>query len=186
MKKQILIFAFIFFSANSFAAENTPRLMGPPEEAPPEGTQTMEGHSGEGVLSVMPETSQYPDYPLNSGIPTQLSVKFLFDHRSALNGQQVTVNGVVIKTLLLDQSCKTSQGHNPLQIQPGMCAQPRIVIADTNNSERDTNYDTTVMLAEEDNTAYQAGQKITVTGLVSANSNFVMIHKGNEVMVPRQ
>ncbi len=215
MKKQIPILALMLFSINAFAAETAPRRMGAPpctmeaklcpdgsyvsrtqplcdfapcpEDGNPEGTQTIEGHTSSGTISpVMPETSRYPDYPLNFVPQNPFTVKFLFDHRSALNARQVTVQGVVVKTLLADQSCKTPQGHSPFDRPPGMCAQPRIVIADTNNPDRDENYDTTVMLKEDDDTPYQTGQKTSVTGLVFSNSNYVIIHKGNETVAPLQ
>ncbi|MBI3576602.1 hypothetical protein HY086_01010 [Candidatus Gottesmanbacteria bacterium] len=119
--------------------------------------------------------SKYPDLPLgNLDLSKPLSVKAVAEHRTALNDKSVIVNGLVVSTLLGEAACPS--GNDPLRPGPGGCGQPRIVLADTIEASRDTNYDLTVLLNERDQ-GYTVGQAVTVAGIVSSSKEAVVVRK---------
>jgi hypothetical protein len=66
--------------------------------------------------------ASYPDDPLRAVPPGPISPRFLAEHRSALNGQVVELQGLVVFALLGDAACPASSTH---------CAEPRIFLAET-------------------------------------------------------
>ena len=122
-------------------------------------TSTVTSHkSTEGGLST------YPDKPLSSIPTTPISVKFLAEHRTALNGKTVTVQGFVVLAALGPNACA-----------PEVC-QPRIFIADSASEARDKNYDAMVLVNETD-TSYTIGQSATVKGIVASSKVTVYLTK---------
>lgn len=125
-----------------------------------------------GVVSpVDPETAglaPYPDEPFPS-IPAEptLSIKFLVEHRTALNGKTVTIQGFVVYALLGEDACPGGG--------IGACAQPRIFLADTTDQGRNKDYDVMILLGEKDN--YNIGQHVIVTGVVSSSKVAVYLTK---------
>lgn len=108
-----------------------------------------------------------PDEPLLP--PSQVqSVKFVMEHRSSLDGQHVTVHGIIVYALPPAKACPPGQGA---------CAQPRIIIADTAESSRNKAYDLTVLLPEDDKTDYAEGQIVDISGTVSGSADGVTVMK---------
>ncbi|TAL33492.1 MAG: hypothetical protein EPN97_09420 [Alphaproteobacteria bacterium] len=108
-----------------------------------------------------------PDDPLLP--PSQVqSVKFVMEHRSSLDGQHVTVHGIVTYALPPAKACPPGQGA---------CAQPRIIIADTADSSRNKAYDLTILLPEDDKTDYAEGQIVDISGTVSGSADGVTVMK---------
>jgi hypothetical protein len=120
------------------------------------------------VYPDQPGSAYGPDYPLETPPATPVTVKFLVEHRTALNEKRVTVHGVIVATLLGDKACPPDRG---------MCAQPRITIADIANSSRDTSYDLEILLPEEGNDSYNIDQIVDISGTVSASPSAVILSK---------
>jgi len=136
-----------------------------------EGQQSIQSGTGIAVpVTPMdaPEQEVLPDEPLEQVPAEAVTVQFLVEHRSALNEKKITVHGVVISALLGEDACPPDRG---------MCAQPRVIIADTSGEERDTRYDLVILLPEGGNDAYAAGQTVDVTGVVSASPSAVVMRK---------
>lgn len=113
--------------------------------------------------------ASYPDLPLTS-IPTEpVSVKFVVEHRSALNDKLIKVRGVVVETLLGEKACPPGFG---------MCAQPRIFLADTAGEDRNKLYDLTVLVNEEEQEKkYPLGGTIEIQGTVHGSTVGVIVRK---------
>ena len=120
------------------------------------------GISGDGVVEPEdPEKSglyNYPDYQLDSIPSTPISVKYLVEHRSALNEKVVTVNGIVVANWLKMKCPENAEL---------LCPQPRIFLADSMKEDRDPYYDLDMTVSEEEK-SYEVGEtvevKITVYG----------------------
>jgi hypothetical protein len=115
--------------------------------------------------------SKYPDLPLAEVPSEPQTVEFVAQHRTALNGRRITLQGVIVSALLGERACPT----NPMMGMP--CAQPRIVLASTDNESRDANYDTMVVLQANDKTAYEVGEDVEITGTVLSGKSSVTIRK---------
>jgi hypothetical protein len=116
------------------------------------------------------QLEEYPDLPLPDSIPTPVSVKFLVEHRSALNGKTVELTGVVTATILGESAC-------PNNGTTEYCAQPSIYVAESNETNRDQNYDIRIIMAESTRKdKYAVGQNIQITVLVdSTNAGIVLV-----------
>jgi len=100
----------------------------------------------------------YPDNLINS-LPTEaIPVKYLIEHRSALNGKTIQVKGIVADTIF------------------GTDAQPSIIIADSNAANRDKNYDLRIGLNETDQN-YTIGQTVVVKGVIDGSRVSVFMRK---------
>ena len=135
------------------------------EELSPEGTIEPEDPEKSGLYG-------YSDYPLDSVPPTPISLKYLVEHRSALNEKVVTVSGIVVGTLLGEKACPQDIGG----LGVGMCAQPRIFLADTNEEDRDKNYDVMLLVSEEEK-VYKVGEKAGVKGIVYSSKTSLHLQK---------
>jgi hypothetical protein len=62
-----------------------------------------------------------PDLPLSSLPEAAVSVRFVVEHRSALNGHSVRVRGVVNAAVFGDNACPSNRG---------MCMQPSVILND--------------------------------------------------------
>lgn len=113
---------------------------------------------------------KYPDKPVAS-IPTQpVSLRYVVEHRSALNGKTITVRGIVIQ-MPRPPAASTSQGEQSMAFP-----QPRIFLADTTAKRRDKNYDLIVLLQEGER-GYSAGQKVKLKVIVDASAVAVVLRK---------
>ncbi len=154
------------------------------ENIVPEGTVTIQG-SGSATVNApvyrAPNVSTPPDLPLPTGVLQEpLSVKFAFDHRSALSTKEISVKGIVVYALLGEDACPSNDkyGETPLRLRPMMaCAQPRIILADTNDPNRNKDFDLTVSLKETDKTDYSIGNTYVVKGVINANANYITMQK---------
>ncbi len=113
--------------------------------------------------------SHYPDNPLQVVPPEALTVKFVAEHRSALNDKHVIVHGIVINVR------KGGCPSNPMMGMP--CSASYIIIADTLSPDRDKNYDMMVFLPSEDTSAYQTGRDVKISGTISGNQSGASIKK---------
>src|ERR1019366_3451582 len=146
-----LLITFFVVTANSMAGDA------------PDGqsVQNGVGFAEPAVVSPdKPEQSRFPDEPLKERPAGAISVKFLVEHRTALNEKKATVHGVIVATLLGDKACPPDRG---------MCAQPRITIADSADASRNTSYDLEILLPEGVNDSYDIGQFVDVSGVISAS-----------------
>lgn len=126
------------------------------------------GAPGAGRLINMSDVglSRYNDDPLPYVPSGTQTARFVVEHRSALNGQHVTIHGVIVTVV---------KGGGPGNSMTFM--QPRIVVADTDSADRDTNYDVQVMLPPDNSTPYETGETLDITGTVSGNRSGVTIRK---------
>lgn len=156
----------------------------------PEGTVTIQSGGSATVAAPvlrMPP-KQYPDLPLaTENIQEPIGVKFAFDHRSALSAKEVSVKGIVVYALTGEKACPSQDKFTgtPLHLRPIMaCAQPRIILSDTTNSNRNKDFDLTVFLKSEDKTEYVVGETHVVKGVINANSNYITMHKDGVPPLP--
>jgi hypothetical protein len=158
-------------------AETAP---GEPGESAPGGAPGYEGGSddsssiedGYGIVkpgfasAIQPRA--LPDAPIDGRVDDPMTVQFLIEHRSALNGKEVSVHGIVVGALLGEAACPPDRGA---------CAQPRLTLADTSVPYRDTGYDLTILLPGNDTTSYSIGQILDLSGIVSGSADGVMMRK---------
>lgn len=138
--------------------------------SPGEGSgESSEGSVGAGTVTASPEPQPptLPDEPLEAPQGPQ-SVKFVVEHRTALNDQHVTVHGIVISAQSRDKACERSRV---------MCSQPRITIADSADAARNKAYDVEVILPDSDKTPYAQGQIVDVRVSVSGSEGGVVLEK---------
>jgi hypothetical protein len=119
--------------------------------------------------------SRYPDNPL-SVMPTEpITVTYLIEHRSALNGKMVRVRGVVVRTLLGEAACPSGGAGVP----PGACAQPSIYLTDEGKVSREAHFDLRVLISASE-TGYQVGQVVVIQGTVSGHPSAVLLVKAQK------
>jgi hypothetical protein len=96
----------------AFTAQVTP-TGGSPQSRPPQGS-TAQVQTDSTTLG--------PDLPL-SAMPTKaVGVRFVVEHRSALNGRTVRVHGIVTAALLGAAACPPDRG---------MCMSPSIILSES-------------------------------------------------------
>ncbi len=130
-----------------------------------EGGGMIYGTPGGGVVVSPVEPLPLPDEPLQEAAAMPVGVKFLVEHRSAFNGQRITVRGIAIYVLPPEQACPSN----------GPCAEPRIVLSDSDTVRDDPRYDLTVLLSQTGDFPYKLGQTVDVTGTVSAGADSVTL-----------
>lgn len=116
------------------------------------------------------QLARYPDKPIGT-LPAQpVSMHYVVEHRSALNGKTITVKGIVANTVW------PSTG-NPSSGEPSMSnPQPRIFLADNLRRRRDKNFDLMVLLREGER-IYVIGQGVKIKVRVDSNRTAVMMRK---------
>ena len=115
-----------------------------------------------------------------------MSVKFLVEHRTALNGKTVTVRGFVVSSFPEKVICRNDE-MIPCPLTPS------ISLADTIDNERNRDYDVGMILKEREagysigqedsnNTSflwkgktYSIGEAVVVTSTVSSNQHSVAL-----------
>ncbi len=141
---------------------NNERSSSQPFESRTEGLTPQEDESG---------LAKYPDKPLAS-IPQQaVSMRYIVEHRSALNGKTITVRGIVARTLWPDANAPPGQ-------QSMAYPQPRIFLADNLRKGRDKNYDVAVLLPEGER-GYVVGQRLKLRVTVDASKVAVVMRKSS-------
>jgi len=133
-----------------------------------------------GVLSVETSTikpedpakiglSPYPDRPIDEPLVEPLSVTYLIEHRSALNGQTVRVKGLLAGMLLGEKACPPDRG---------MCAQPSLFLTDTLEPTRNPHYDLRVLVGEaEHEEDHRLGDMLEVRGTVYGDHASIVFTK---------
>ena len=104
-----------------------------------------------------------PDLPLRSVPPKVVSVRFIVDHRSALNQHTVRVRGIITAALLGDAACPPDRG---------MCMAPSIVLAESEPGKNRPACSVRVLMAKESKAQdYPIGKavvlRVTVEGQVT-------------------
>ena len=121
---------------------------------------TSGGSGTVGIETVMPGESEFakiPDLPISTMPTDPVSVSYVIEHRSALNGKTVQVTGVVVANWLKQE--------DPTGLKMGMYMQPSIFLADSASTSRNPLYDLRVLILEglqlqEDQ--YMVGKTVTV------------------------
>ncbi len=145
-----------------------------PIPVPPAGDgisgSTGSGTAEPGVITgtpVQPVPDALPDLPLEPPKDPQ-TVKFLVEHRSAIDGQHVTVHGIIVAVPTGDRPC-----HN----HKGPCTPSHLILADTADASRNKAYDINVELPANDPTPYAQGEIVDIAGTVSVNDEGVSVQK---------
>ena len=143
---------------------------------PPTPMPTPQGGTGSVTSgTVTPEDpnkiglASYPDLSLTSLPKEPMSVKFVVEHRSALNGKSITVRGVVVATVLGEKACPPDRG---------MCAEPSIYLADTTDGSRNNLYDLRVLVSQEEKEInYSIGKTLVLQVAVNGSKVAVVARK---------
>ncbi|OGI66256.1 hypothetical protein A3A95_02025 [Candidatus Nomurabacteria bacterium RIFCSPLOWO2_01_FULL_39_18] len=113
----------------------------------------------------------YPNYSLTKVPTAPISVKYLVEHRSALDQKIVTVRGVVVGI-----------PAQPPCVAAGTCElymQPSIILADTKDANRNKDYDLMVFVGEDtDQNEYPVGKTVEIKMQITASKTVVY---GNKV-----
>lgn len=141
------------------------------EDPEPEipGAQSIQGTSIAETGVIFPDHNQeshLPDLPLDAVPAEVLSVEFLVQHRTALHEKKATVHGIVLSVLIGEDACPSSGG---------MCAQPRLTLADSASDSRDKRYDLVVLFPEGGGEGYGVGEDAEISGIVSASPQAVVL-----------
>lgn len=134
------------------------------------GNMTPGGTGTASTAPIMPgqsAMSKIPDLPLgNLQEPSPpLSVKYVVEHRSALNEKRIAVTGIIVRNALEEQTCPTGR-MCALMYQP-----PQIAIADT-ALEPDSNYHITIIMPETARSQfadYPVGKSISILATVEGS-----------------
>ncbi len=111
----------------------------------------------------------YPDLSVGSLPQEPIPVKYVVEHRSALNGSMVKVSGYVISTLLGEKACPPGRG---------MCTQPSVFLADSTEDTRDPLYDLRVLVNDkEQERDYQIGNQVVIPVIVDGSKVAVIGRK---------
>ncbi|MBI4053808.1 MAG: hypothetical protein HY397_00585 [Candidatus Doudnabacteria bacterium] len=127
------------------------------------------------ITTIKPETpgsalGTYPDQPVSSVSSSAMSIKYLIDHRSALDGKTVMVKGFVVGNWADARNCP-----NPDLVEL-LCPQPFVFLSDSTDTNRHPYYDLQVRLNESD-PGYLIGQTVTIRGVVEGSKEGVMFIK---------
>jgi len=110
-----------------------------------------------------------PDLPVEDFPPMPISVSYLIDHRSALDGISVRVKGYVVGNWLDPSNCSP--------IAEYLCPQPRIFISDT-SSFRNGYFNLEISVPDRDNWKdYPVGKMIEIRGIVHGDRTYVSLEK---------
>ena len=136
----------------------------------------VEGSTGPtGTGTVQPEDpnksglAPYPDLSIVSLSGQPFSIKFVVEHRSALNGKTILIHGMIVSTLLGEKACPPDRG---------MCAQPSVFLADITDKNRNPLYDLRILVGEEEQEKnYPIGKTIDLQVTVDGSKVAVVAHK---------
>jgi len=114
-------------------------------------------------------TALGPDLPLSS-LPTKVvSVRFIVDHRSALNQHTVRVRGIIATALLGDAACPPDRG---------MCMAPSIVLAESEPSKNRPACSVRILMPKESNPQdYPIGKAVELRATVDGQKTGVVLTK---------
>ena len=132
---------------------------------PPSEGKTGRGYTNGNATTLESENSNkkdlglYPDLPLLVFPRDPQSVKFIIEHRSALNQKSITVRGIVVDTAF-QRSFPCTTGPCPMY---GPAS--GVVLADDPGAARDKQYDLTVLLGDdtpENEKMYPVGRTVEI------------------------
>lgn len=148
-----------------YSGQNSARkTLNQPPQTTPNGTVTTSPEPGNSGLAT------YPNQPISALPNSAITVKYLIDHRSALNGKTVTVKGLVVANWADARNCPSPD------LVELLCPQPFIFLADSTDPNRDPYYDLRVRLNEEDK-GYAIGKNVTIKGIVEGSKESVLFVK---------
>lgn len=109
------------------------------------------------------------DLPLSS-VPTKpVSVRFVVDHRSALNRHTIRVRGIIIAALLGDAACPPDRG---------MCMAPSIVLAESDPDKHQPACSVRILMPKESKLQdYPIGKAVELRATVDGNKTAVVLTK---------
>jgi hypothetical protein len=112
-----------------------------------------------------------PDLPLSS-VPTKVvSVRFVADHRSALNQHTVRVRGIIAAVLLGDAACPPDRG---------MCMAPSIVLAESEPGKNRPACSVRILMPKESKAQdYPIGKAVVLRATVDAQGTGVVLTKAD-------
>ena len=135
------------------------------------GSQTSSTSANlDSVTSTTGGLAKYQDKKTDS-LPTKfVSLKYVVQHRTALNDKTIQVSGIIVAV------GQPSSGNSSGGTRSMKNAQPRIFIADSSKDSRDKNLDLMIIVGEADNN-YSVGQKVTFKVKVSGSKTAVVLRK---------
>ncbi len=153
-------------------------------EIPTSSPQTEGGEGTRGGTSTISSAPMYPGESPMSKIPDlaiksmpepapPFDVKYVVEHRSALNDKKIQIEGIVVSNFLKDTSCP-----DPKMGCPAMYMAPGITLAGSKNQSRNILYDLRVIMTEADRSKsedYRVGSKVTIFGTVSGNVDGITV-----------
>lgn len=111
--------------------------------------------------------AQIPDLTVSGKLISPMTVKYVVEHRSALNGKTITVTGYVVTNYLKQPTCDQGQPC------PAMFMLPQIVLADSPGDTRNKDYDLSYAFLNDqgkvEDSYYPVGQITTVIGIVEGS-----------------
>ena len=111
--------------------------------------------------------AKYPDYRLDSTPSAPISVKYLVEHRSALDGKTITVRGIVVGILSKEAACPPGRGA---------CGAPMIFLTDTTSEGRDKYLDLPIIVSEVEK-GYTISANVEVRVIVYGSKTGVTLAK---------
>jgi hypothetical protein len=116
-----------------------------------------------------PGTGLGPDLPLNAIPAKAVSVQFVVEHRSALNGHTVRLHGVITAALLGDAACPPGQG---------LCAQPSVFLVDAQSGKAAHTQPVRILMPQDAKAAdYPVGKAVELQVSVQGSKNGVVLSK---------
>ena len=113
-----------------------------------------------------------PDLPLSSVPTSAVSVRFVVEHRTALNGHPVRVRGIITDALLGDAACSSNRG---------MCVQPSIIMDDADCGENQFACSIRVLMPGDTKPRdYQLGKLLEIRAVASGDKTGVLLTKADE------
>ncbi len=136
----------------------------------PDSGQTASGSMNSRTnVSATSGLAKYQDKRIDS-LPTKsVSLKYVVEHRTALNDQIITVSGIVVS------AGQSPSVNSAAGVRSMANPQPRIFIADSLKDSRDKNRD--VMVIVEAGDKYAVGEKVNFKVKVSASKVAVVLQK---------
>ena len=117
----------------------------------------------------MESESLGPDLPLSSVPSGAVGVRFVVEHRSALNGRTVRVRGVVAAALLGNAACPPNRG---------MCMPPSVVLAESESCKNQSACSVRVVLHKQTKQQdYLVGRAAEVLATVDGHMTGVTLSK---------
>jgi hypothetical protein len=148
-----------FSAMAAFTIQVTP-TSGSPQSAPTQGS----------TVQVQTESKTLgPDLPLSAAPTKAVDVRFVVEHRSALNGRTLRVHGIVAAALLGDAACPPDRG---------MCMQPSIILSESGPGKNRPACSVRILVPRDAKTQdYPVGKALEVRATVDGHAKGVALTK---------